>query len=50
MYKNTIKGDEVESVKRQVTEFLDKCEEIRKCKFIMATTKIKDLQIGRAHV
>ncbi len=43
MYKNTIKGDEVESVKRQVTEFLDKCEEIRKCKFIMATTKIKDL-------
>lgn len=33
----------MESVKKQVTDFLNKCEEIRKCKFIMATTKIKDL-------
>ena len=31
------------STKEQVLAFLDKCEEIRKCKFIMATTKIKDL-------
>lgn len=33
----------MESVKKQVNDFLNKCEEIRKCKFIMATTKIKDL-------
>lgn len=43
MYKNTTQGDGVESVKKQVSDFLNKCEEIRKCKFIMATTKIKDL-------
>ncbi|MDE6667434.1 MAG: hypothetical protein K2K38_03685 [Clostridia bacterium] len=29
--------------KEQVLSFLDKCEEIKSCKFIMATTKIKDL-------
>lgn len=33
----------MESVKSQVTDFLNKCEEIKNCKFIMATTKIKDL-------
>lgn len=33
----------MESVKSQVTDFLNKCEEVRNCKFIMATTKIKDL-------
>jgi prophage DNA circulation protein len=27
----------------QINTFLDKCEELKKCKFIMATTKIKDL-------
>lgn len=30
-------------VKNEVRLFLDKCEEIKSCKFIMATTKIKDL-------
>lgn len=29
--------------KEQVLLFLDKCEELKSCKFIMATTKIKDL-------
>lgn len=29
--------------KEQVTEFLNRCEELKKCRFIMATTKIKDL-------
>lgn len=33
----------MESVKTQITDFLDKCEELKKCKFIMATTKIKDV-------
>lgn len=33
----------MKGTKDQVKEFLDKCEEIKKCKFIMATTKIKDL-------
>jgi hypothetical protein len=27
----------------QIKQFLDKCEELKNCKFIMATTKIKDL-------
>lgn len=31
------------STKEQVSDFIDKCEELKKCKFIMATTKIKDL-------
>ena len=31
------------STKEQVSEFLEKCDELTKCKFIMATTKIKDL-------
>lgn len=31
------------STKEQVLTFLEKCEELKKCKFIMATTKIKDL-------
>ncbi|MBD5585016.1 MAG: hypothetical protein HDQ88_08035 [Clostridia bacterium] len=31
------------STREQVLSFLDKCEELKKCKFIMATTKIKDL-------
>ena len=31
------------STKEQVNTFLGKCEELKKCKFIMATTKIKDL-------
>lgn len=31
------------STKEQVLTFLDKCEELKSCKFIMATTKIKDL-------
>lgn len=30
-------------VVREVNSFLDKCEEMRKCKFIVAPTKIKDL-------
>ena len=29
--------------KEQVITFLEKCEELKKCKFIMATSKIKDL-------
>ena len=29
--------------KQQVLSFLEKCEELKSCKFIMATTKIKDL-------
>lgn len=29
--------------KEQVLTFLEKCEELKKCKFIMATSKIKDL-------
>ncbi len=29
--------------KEQIQNFLNKCEELKKCKFIMATTKIKDL-------
>lgn len=33
----------MKSTKDQVLEFLDKCDELTKCKFIMATTKIKDL-------
>lgn len=33
----------MESTKEQVLSFLDKCEELKKCKFIMATTKIKDI-------
>lgn len=31
------------STKEQVSAFLEKCDELKKCKFIMATTKIKDL-------
>ena len=31
------------STKEQVLTFLEKCGELKKCKFIMATTKIKDL-------
>lgn len=31
------------TTKEQVTAFLDKCGELKTCKFIMATTKIKDL-------
>lgn len=30
-------------VKERILDFLGKCEEMKKCKFIMATTKIKDL-------
>ncbi len=33
----------MDSVKSEVLDFLAKCEEVRNCKFIMATTKIKDL-------
>ncbi|MGN0808101.1 MAG: hypothetical protein ACI4MN_06635 [Candidatus Coproplasma sp.] len=33
----------METVKAQITDFLKKCEELKNCKFIMATTKIKDL-------
>lgn len=33
----------METTKTQLTDFLNKCEEVRNCKFIMATTKIKDL-------
>ena len=29
--------------KEQILSFLEKCEELKSCKFIMATTKIKDL-------
>lgn len=38
-----IKGGIVETVKAQITDFLNKCEELKRCKFIVATTKIKDL-------
>ncbi len=31
------------SIKEQVLTFLEKCGELKKCKFIMATTKLKDL-------
>ncbi len=31
------------SLKEQISTFTDKCEELKSCKFIMATTKIKDL-------
>ena len=33
----------MENTKAQLTDFLNKCEEVKNCKFIMATTKIKDL-------
>lgn len=33
----------MKSTKEQVLEFLERCDELTKCKFIMATTKIKDL-------
>ena len=33
----------METTKTQLTDFLLKCEEVKNCKFIMATTKIKDL-------
>lgn len=33
----------VKTVKAQITDFLAKCEDVRNCKFIMATTRIKDL-------
>lgn len=33
----------METAKTQLTDFLNKCEEVKNCKFIMATTKIKDL-------
>ena len=31
------------STKEQVLNFLEKCDELKNCKFIMATTKIKDM-------
>lgn len=31
------------STKEQALQFLEKCDELKKCKFIMATSKIKDL-------
>lgn len=34
---------QAESTKAQLIDFLNKCEEVKNCKFIMATTKIKDL-------
>lgn len=43
MYKTKAKGESVETTKTQLMDFLDKCEEVKSCKFIMATTKIKDL-------
>ncbi|MGN0817852.1 MAG: hypothetical protein ACI4L9_02680 [Candidatus Coproplasma sp.] len=33
----------MEDVRAEVSDFLNKCEELKSCKFIMATTKIKDL-------
>ena len=33
----------MENSKAQILDFLDKCEELKNCKFIMATTKIKDI-------
>ena len=29
--------------REQVLAFFEKCDELKKCKFIMATTKIKDI-------
>lgn len=43
MYKTQRMVKKVETTKAQITDFLNKCEELRNCKFIMATTKIKDL-------
>ena len=43
MYKTQANGEKVETTKTQLTDFLNKCEEVKNCKFIMATTKIKDL-------
>lgn len=34
---------QAETTKAQLTDFFNKCEEVKNCKFIMATTKIKDL-------
>ena len=36
-------GNTMSSTKEQILNFIDKCEELKNCKFIMATTKIKDL-------
>lgn len=36
-------GRKMADVKEQILSFIDKCEELKSCKFIMATTKIKDL-------
>ena len=33
----------MDTVKSRLTDFLDRCDEVKNCKFIMATTKIKDL-------
>ena len=33
----------MKDTKEQIAEFFESCEELKKCKFIMATTKIKDL-------
>ncbi len=33
----------MEDVKQQIKDFINKCEEVKNCKFIMATTKIKDV-------
>jgi len=33
----------VESVREQIVNFVQKCEDVKNCKFIMATAKIKDL-------
>jgi hypothetical protein len=33
----------MQSVNKQISDFLDRCNELKNCKFIMATTKIKDL-------
>lgn len=41
--KSILKVIKVDTVKNQITDFLNKCEEIKNCKFIMATTKFKDL-------
>ncbi len=42
----------MEDIKTQVANLLDKCEELRSCKFIMAPTKIKDVlkSIVNSHV
>ena len=34
---------QAETTKAQINDFLNKCKEVKNCKFIMATTKIKDL-------